>query len=338
MKQVTVTGVRQAEIIDVPEPGPKEDWVKVKVMSAPMCTEFKGFISGDGKLGYGHEAAGEVVEIGRPCRVSVGDRVVVQPGLPCGTCDLCIRGEYIHCERFYDFEEFTGGKTGLSTMAQYVVKADWLLSPIPATVSYDLASMAICGLGPTFGAFELMEVDAFDTVLITGLGAVGLGGVVNAAYRGARIIGVEANPYRANLARDLGAEVVLDPTDGDCLKAILELTHGRGVDKAVDCSGAVPAHKLCMNATRRKGHVSFVGQCRDETPFKVSEHMIVKGLTFHGVWHYNLSAYPGVMQVIQESPVIDKLITHVFPMDDIQKAWETQVSGECGKVILKPWE
>lgn len=338
MKQVTVTGERQAAVIDVPEPKVRGNWAKVKVMSAPMCTEVKGFIKGDGGHGYGHEAVGEVVEVARPCRVKVGDRVVVQPGTPCGVCDLCIQGEYIHCRHWHDFKEFSGGETGLATMAQYVLKADWLLSPIPKGVSYDMASLAICGLGPTFEAFDVMAVDAFDTVLITGLGAVGLGGVLNACYRGARVIAVDSNKYRADLASELGADVVLDPGAADCLDAIIELTGGQGVDKAVDCSGVVAAHRLAIDATRRKGRVSFVGQCHDETPITISKDMIQKGLTLHGVWHYNLSAYPRVMQVIEELPAAEKLITHTFSIDDIQKAWEIQASGECGKVILKPWE
>jgi L-iditol 2-dehydrogenase len=337
MKQAVVTGVRQGGVIEVPEPAPRGNWVKVKVLAAPMCTEVKGFVHGDGSHGYGHEAAGEVVAIAQPCRVKPGDRVVVQPGTPCGSCDLCVAGDFIHCERWIDHESFTGGRSGLATMAQYILKPDWLLSPIPDGMSYDLASLAVCGLGPTFEAFERMRVDAFDTVLITGLGAVGLGGVVNAVFRGARVIGVEANDYRAELARTLGAETVLDPADPDLLPRIRALTRGRGVPKAVDCSGMVKAHTLCLDAASRLGHMAFVGQCWEPTPLPVSQHMIRKGLTLHGIWHYNLSAYPRLLQVIERSPVVGRMITHTFPLAQVQQAWETQVSGRCGKVILHPW-
>ena len=337
MKQAAIVGVRQAKVIDVPEPQPTGNWVKIKVLSAPMCTEVKGFVSGDAAHGYGHEAAGEVAEIAQPGRVKPGDRVVVQPGNPCGVCDLCLAGEFIHCEHWLDFEKNTGGKTGLATMAQYLLKPDWLLSPIPDDVPSDLASLAVCGLGPTFSAFDLMRVDAFDTVLVTGLGAVGLGGVVNAAFRGARVIGVEGNAYRAKLARELGAETVLDPAEPDLVKKIMALTNGRGIDKAVDCSGIVKAHVLCLDVARRKGEVAFVGQCHEETPINVSRHMIRKGLRLHGVWHYNMSAYPRLMQVILKVPTLGKMITHVFRLDEIQKAWETQAAGQCGKVILHPW-
>ncbi len=337
MKQAAITGVKQAKVIEVPEPRAKAEWVKVKVHAAPMCTEFKGFLTGDGSHGYGHEAAGEVVEVAQPGRVKVGDRVVVQPGNPCGVCDLCKQGEFIHCAQWLDFEKVTGGKTGLVTMAQYLLKADWLLSPIPDDVPYDLASLAVCGLGPTFSAFELMGVDSFDTVLVTGLGPVGLGGVVNAAFRGARVIGVDSNAYRGKLAQELGAEAVFDPADPDTAQKILALTGGRGIDKAVDCSGIVKAHALCYEVARRKGEVAFVGQCHEDSPLKISQHMIQKGLRLHGVWHYNLGAYSRLMQVILKTPVLGAMITHVFPLDEIQEAWETQVAGQCGKVILHPW-
>ncbi|HMN60123.1 MAG TPA: hypothetical protein PJ988_07150, partial [Anaerolinea sp.] len=102
--------------------------------------------------------------------------------------------------------------TGTAAYAQYLIKPDWLLLPIPEDISTEHAAMACCGLGPTFGAMQRLAVEAFDTLLICGLGPVGLGGVINAVRRGARVIGVESNPYRAQLALQLGAEIVLDPT------------------------------------------------------------------------------------------------------------------------------
>ena len=66
--------------------------------------------------------------------------------------------------------------------------------------------------------------------------------------------------------------------------------------------------------------------------------MIRKGLTLIGSWHYNLKYFPRIMQVIQQSPLIDLLVSHVLPMDQIQTAFELQVSGHCAKVILTPWE
>ena len=340
MKQVKVRGERTAGIVSTDAPRAKDNWVVVKVHAAPMCTEYKAFAAGTNYPLWGHEAAGEIVEVAQAGRVAVGDRVVVMPMNACGKCALCLAGEYIHCQDGFDFAALHGSRNGMSTMAQYLLKQDWMLLPIPDGISYAHASMACCGLGPTFGAFQLMTVDRHDTVLITGLGPVGLGGVVNARYRGARVIGVDVNKYRAEKALELGASAVINPVDEDALQQILDLTSdGRGVDKAVDCSGVVAAHRLCIDATRRKGQVTFVGECSDDTPLRISSDMIRKGLKLIGSWHFNLADSPRMMNMIGEiGEQLDKLITHRFSIDDIQSAWETQLSGQCGKVILQPWE
>jgi L-iditol 2-dehydrogenase len=338
MYKAVILGQRQAGLVEVPDPQPKENWALVKVHAAPMCTEYKLWLAGRESAFLGHEAAGEVVAVAQAGRVRVGDRVVVQPLYSCGQCALCIGGDFIHCQQPPDLVEFLGSLEGSATYAQYLLKPDWMLSKIPDGVSYELASLACCGLGPTFGAFDAMEVSAFDTLLITGAGPVGLGGVVNAKFRGARVIVAESIPYRVERARLLGADAVVDPTRVDALQQVLDLTGGAGVDKAIDCAGVVAAQRLCMDATRRKGQVAFVGECSDQLPIRVSPDMIRKGLTLRGAWHYNLALYPQVMQVIQRSPVVGDLISHVLPMSRVQEAFELSASHQCAKIILKPWE
>ncbi len=340
MQKAIVTGIRQGGVVDVPTPQAKENWVLVKVHTAPMCTEYKSFLSGTPSQQLGHEAAGEVVEVAQPGRWQVGDRVVVMPQNPCGVCPLCLAGEYIHCQDVADFAALHGSREGSATMAQYLLKQSHQLVPIPQGMSYDHASMACCGLGPTFGALERVGAGVLDTVLITGLGPVGLGGVINASFRGARVIGVESNLWRAEHALALGAEAVIDPTASDALTRIRALTHdGRGVDHAIDCSGVAAAHRLCIDAARRKGTVSFVGESgRNPTELFISDDMIRKGLSLHGSWHYNLSLTPKILRVLAANPEkIDRLISHRFALEDVQSAWETQVGGQCGKVLLKPW-
>jgi len=337
MKKAVIWGERQAGLVDAPDPQPKEDWVLVKVHAAPMCTEYKAFVAGHKAEFLGHEAAGEVVAVAQPGRVQVGDRVVVMPQYPCGKCALCVAGEYIHCEHNVDFAAFTGSPEGSATMAQYLLKPDWLLPAIPDGVSYERASLACCALGPSFGAFRSMGLSAFDTVLITGAGPVGLGGVVNARFRGARVIVVESVPWRMDRARQMGAACVLDPRDEQALSKIKELTDGRGVDCALDCTGAVQAQRLCIDAARRKGKVAFVGESGDELPIRVGPDLLRKGLTLFGNWHYNLSDFPAIMQVIRESPLIDLLLSHVLPLSQIQEAFELSASHEAAKIVLKPW-
>ncbi|MEE3262350.1 MAG: zinc-binding dehydrogenase [Candidatus Latescibacterota bacterium] len=338
MKKAVIEGEGKAGLTDVADPVPRQDWVVVKVHTAPMCTEYKGFLGGYPSTTLGHEAAGEVVDVAQPGQVAVGDRVVVMPGYPCGICRLCLSGEYIHCEQMVDVSAFTEGGEGQATMAQYLLKPDWLLPKISDSISFDHGSLACCGLGPSFGALHRMEVTALDTVLITGLGPVGLGGVINAVYRGARVIAVDGQPWRAQRALDLGAEVVLAPDD-TTLETIRDLTDGKGVHKALDCSGNVAAHRLCIDATRRRGQVAFVGECSDETSIRISSDMIRKGLTLVGSWHYNRRDAEAILRIIEERPtVMDQLISHTFPMTDVQQAFELQSTGDCAKVLLHPWE
>jgi threonine dehydrogenase-like Zn-dependent dehydrogenase len=334
MQVAAIFGPRQGGLVEVPDPQPKDDIVVVKIHSAPMCTEFKGFRDGHPTQVLGHEAAGEVAAVDKATRVRVGDRVVVQPQHPCGKCALCERGHYIHCQHSRDVLAETGSAAGTATYAQYLLKSEGLLTPIPDGMSYDQAAMACCGLGPTFGAMQLMSVDAFDTVLITGLGPVGLGGVINARYRGARVIGVEGHPYRAELARQLGAAAVINPEAPDAVPQVLDLTAGLGADKSIETSGTAPAKPFLMEATRRQGQIAFVGWEGQVDAGTI----ILKGLTIHGAWHYNLYDAGRLMQVIAASGAqLDRLITHRFPMTRVQDAWELQLTGNCGKVILDPW-
>jgi L-iditol 2-dehydrogenase len=277
-----------------------------------------------------------VVEIAQLGYVEVGDRVVVMPQYPCGQCSLCISGEYIHCESVHDCVSFTGSAEGSATYAQYMLKPAWLLAKIPDGMSYEHAGMLCCGLGPTHGAMEKMGVGAFDTVLITGMGPVGLGGIINAVFRCASVIAIVGNPYRAGLAKELGAEAVFAPGD-NVLEKIMDFTNGVGVDMAIDCAGNPSAQCLAIDATRRQGAVAFVGESGDLT-VKVSDQLIRKGLSLHGIWHYNIKNIPMLFKVAGKSKaLLDKMITHTFPMRNVKDAWELQMTRQCGKVILYPW-
>ena len=340
MKVAAILGEHQAGLVEVPDPTPKEDWVVVKIHASPMCTEYHAFEHGSKTDRMGHEAAGEVVDIAQPGKVEVGDRVVVMPQYPCGKCVLCTDGDYIHCENNYNFEEFVGSRYGSATMAQYILKPSWLLPKIPDNVSYEHASLACCALGPSYRAFDEMGVNATHTVLITGIGPVGFGAITNALFRGAKVIAAELIPWRVARAKQMGVEAVINPTDEDAVNQIRDLTtDGRGVDFALDCSGNVQAHRLGIDATRRRGTIAFVGQSGgNDTVIHVSPDLIGKGLRLAGAWHYNLNQFPGLMKVIEGSPLLDLLISNIYPMSEIQQAFETSASHESAKIILKPWE
>jgi threonine dehydrogenase-like Zn-dependent dehydrogenase len=338
MKKVIISGDRQVDLVDVPDPKPIKDWVLVKVHASALCTEYKSYLAGRPLNLGGHEGVGEVIAMAQPGRVKVGDRVVILPQYACGKCALCMAGDFVYCENKYDLEEFTGLDTGQGTFAHYVVKPDWLLPPIPEGVSYEHATMAIDGIGASFGAFQSLNINASDTVLISGLGPVGLGAVVNACYRSCRIIGIEPIRWRRDRALQMGIDFIFDPGEPGLLGKILELTEGRGVSCALDCSGKIQSQRLCIDATRRRGKVAFIGETEEELAIRVSPDMIRKGLTLIGSWLYNLGDYYKVMQVIQDSPLIDLLISHTMPMSQIQDGFELLASGRSAKIVVRPWE
>jgi L-iditol 2-dehydrogenase len=339
MKIAAMFGEKKGGLIDVPDLKATENFALVKVLVVPMCTEFKMFANGHKGQGFGHEAAGEVMVAGGSGHLKAGDRVVVMPLYGCGTCELCLRGDYIFCRESFNAAKVTGSDAGHYTYGQYLLKPDHLLVRIPDDISIEHGSMACCGLGPTFGAMQRMGVNKFDTVVITGMGPVGLGGVVNAVFRGARVIAVESHPYRAELAKQLGAHEIVDPRDNTAaVKRIDDLTDGKGADQAIDCSGVAAAQRLLIDSVKRRGQVAFVGEA-GELAIKVSDDMIRKGLTLVGSWHFNLGDSFQLMEVIRGSHrLLDKLITHTFPMSRVQEAWELQTRGDCGKVLLNPWE
>jgi threonine dehydrogenase-like Zn-dependent dehydrogenase len=349
--QATISGERQVEFIELPLPEPKGDWALVKVHASALCTEYKSYLIGEEVPAMGHEGAGEVVAVAQPSSVQVGDRVVILPFFadqyPCGSCSLCITGDYLYCLDTYpeapkwksaktaNYKEFPGSQSG--TFAHYTLKPAWMLPKIPDDVTYAQATMAIDGIGASFGAFEDINVSSQDTVLVTGLGPVGLGAVVNARYRNARVIGVEPSPWRVQRALDMGVEAVFDPRDDDILDQILALTDGIGVDCAVDCSGVASSIRLCIDAVRRRGRVALAG-LSDDITINVTRDMMFKGLTLASRMVYNRTDYPKVMQVIQESPLIDLLNSHQMPMSQIQEGFEMLARGEGGKIVVDPWQ
>lgn len=338
MLKVAVTGLRQAALVEAANPVAREDWAVVRVEIAPMCTEYKLFAAGQVAAHLGHEAVGEVVELAAPnSRLSVGDRVAVMPMYPCERCALCRAGQYIHCQHGIDPCAFTGSPEGAATMAQYLVKPASLLLPIPHWMTWEQAALTICALGPSHGAFTRGGLRAHDTVLVSGAGPVGLGAVVNAVFAGARVAVTEPGAWRVARALELGAEVAVDPREPDAAERLRAWSGGAGVDMALECAGLPSAQRLCLDVTRRRGTVAFVGECGEPMQVTVSPDLLRTGQTWIGNWHYDLGAYDSMIRVIKRSPVAGRLVSHVFPMSEIQEAFETCESQQCAKVLLRPW-
>ena len=243
---------RKAWLEDVPDPKAEGRRVVVKIISTPICGSDKGpFLSLTPVRTMGHEGSGIVVETDKSSLLKVGDRVVLNPLSGCGECDYCRTGNYIYCTNKPPF---------YTHFAQYVLVDDLVCTKLPDDIDYDLGSMACCGLGPAFGAMKRLDVKAFDNVLITGLGPVGMGNLTIAKFLGARVIAVESVPFRVKMAKEMGADVILDPRDPDILKQIRAAKGDRPLLKAVDASGNSAAERLCIDAVEPLGKVCCCGE------------------------------------------------------------------------------
>ena len=323
-------------VTQVDDPSIADNYVLVKVHAAPLCTEYK-HSDRAGRGGFGHEAAGEVVALGPKARtVTVGDRVAVMPQDACGVCSLCQAGEHIFCQSPRNALQICNSTTGRQTIAQYVIQQDWLLMPFPQDMPYDHGAMACCGFGPGFNAMQAMSVSAGDTVLISGLGPVGLGTAAIALFRNARVFGIDINPFRIELAKELGVEKVFDPRDEDIKVQILTATCGRGVDKSVQVNRVESSAPLLAAVTRPRGHIAFIGQGGSVNVAQT----VGKGHRLYGCWHWNHQRHAQQMITTLRGSAsrIDMVVTHTFPIGRIHDALDLQTSGNCGKVIIHPWE
>jgi L-iditol 2-dehydrogenase len=302
----------------------------VRVLVAPMCAEFKRFLTGDADIPLGHEAVGQVVEAPTDPEL-LGQRVVAMPLRGCGACPLCLSGNYIYCQ---DMPlDIHGGPITPSFMSEYIVVPRWLAVPIPDDIGNVTASAIGCALGASYGGLRRLKLGQGETVLVTGLGPVGLGAVVNAKQQGARVIAIEPNRRRRELAVQLGADVALEPAE---LVALMESDSIAPVDAAIECSGTVAAQRSCIDVTRRLGRVGFVGESDRDLTIRVSRDMLRKGLTLLGSWHYNRADADGLLaQAGALQAKIDTLVTHRLPLASVQEAFEIQAAGDSGKVVLE---
>ena len=335
MKVVEITGAGQAAVVEEAEPFATDDIVKVQLRVIPMCTEFKGYAAGERTNRLGHEASGTVVDAGRSHRVRAGDRVVVMPQNGCGRCRYCTSGEHIYCANQRDVLAETGSTYGTSTFADFIIKPDWLLLPVPADMSLRHAAMACCALGPSFNATKAMRLTATDTFLVVGCGPVGLGAVINGVCRGARVVALDVNHYRLKLAEQLGAVMGIDASDPSAVNEILSLSNDDGVDAVFDSTGVPEAIELVEQVVHPLSRASFVVLGRQVK----LDRLVQKGLEVRGCWHWNHQRDASEMfEVIRRSEdSLNTLVTHSFPLDQVEEAFRVQLSGRCGKVLLFPF-
>jgi (R,R)-butanediol dehydrogenase / meso-butanediol dehydrogenase / diacetyl reductase len=261
----------------------------------------------------GHEFSAEVVETGADVtKVSAGDRVSIMPLLVCGRCPYCVRGMNHLCVSM----ACTGLSSPWGGIAELAIVSDYQVTPLPDAVS-DVQGALIEPTAVAAYGVDRAGVAPGDTLLITGCGPIGALASLYAVANGVRVIVAEPNPNRAEFARSLEVGDVLDPTDGDPVERIRDMTDGLGVNGCVECSGSERALNTCIDATRKAGTVVQTGL--HTKPAAIDPMQVaLKDLTISGTWCYPIYDWPRIIGLISSGRCpVERVVTANIDADDV---------------------
>lgn len=347
--------------VELRDPGPGQ--VRVRVRHCGIChsdlSVVDGAVPGPLPIVLGHEAAGVIDAIGAGVtHVTPGDSVVLTPCPPCGTCYWCIRGEASHCElsRGIITSTFADGTTGISrgetvlyrglnvaAFAEQTVVDARAAVRVPEEVPLDIACVIGCAVQTGVGAvLNTARVEEGATVLVLGLGGIGLSVVSGAQLAGAaRIFASDPVPARRAAAAALGATDLLDPGDGDVVLAALDGTAGIGVDYAFETAGRAALIGSGFHATRVGGTVVCVGappvhenlEIAPAALFTVSGKRLLGCLL--GSCH-SLREIPRLIGLWQRGRLdLDSLVTGRRPLAEINEAMDDVRAARGIRTVLE---
>lgn len=353
MRAAVFKDVRDIHIEEVPMPrcGPTD--AIVKVTTTTICGTDSHIWRGEypvapGRV-VGHEPAGVVHEVGEAVQgYAPGDRVVVGAITPCGSCYSCQAGDFSQCAGFEDKWGIIGGwRLGNSmdgVQAEYfrVPYAQANLARIPEGLSDDevvfVTDIATTGIS----AVETADVQLGDSVVVFAQGPIGLCATAGARLRGAGlVIGVDSNERRLEMAKAMGADVVIDYTQEDPVAKIKALTEGRGADVAIEALGIQETFENCLKSVRPAGVVSSLGVYGDKVTIPLEAFI-------YGIGDIDIrtTLCPGgkkrlgaLMNLVKVGRLdLKQLITHRFALDDIEEAYSLFSNQEDGviKVAVTP--
>jgi len=343
MKGAILPGNSTVELKEFDIPTPTHGEVLVKMKSSTICGSDIRCIYhehlGKGPEGYqtgmiaGHEPCGQIAETGPGCRrFKKGDRVVIYHISGCGLCNDCRRGYMISCtseyRRAYGWQRDGG-------MAEYLLAEEKDLVYLPDELTYSDGAQIACGFGTVYEGLERIGICGNDTVLVTGLGPVGLAAAMLARAMGAqKIIGVEVIDERIKIAKDLNLFDRVLKASVENIKQVRNMTDGYGVERAVDCSANEKARLMCIQATRKWGKIVFLGE-GGTCSFQPSPDIIHDQKTIYGSWVTNIWRMEELVERLVRWQIHpEDLITHRFPLEKVSQAYALMASGKCGKVAV----
>lgn len=343
MQTAVLVEPRQFELRDRPQPSPGPDDVLVAVRDVGICGSDVHYYE-HGRIGdhvvenplvLGHESAGEVVEVGENVTtLEPGDRVALEPGVPCRRCSHCKQGDYHLCEDVH----FMATPPHDGAFTEYVSWPDDYAYKLPENVS--TTEGALCEpLSVGIHACHRGTVETGDTVLVTGAGPIGLLVMETARAAGATdIIVTDVVDEKLAFARDRGADLAVNVAEDDLEGAIDAYTDGIGVDVVVEASGAVPSIQTTLDVVCRGGTVVLVGLASEAAvPFDVLD-IIDNELDVLGSFRYK-NTYPTALDLLADDVVnVEGIVEFESALEDIDDAFQRAMDPNVikGMVTVDP--
>lgn len=341
MRQVVIEGPHQVRVVEAPDAVPPDaDGVVVAVDATAICGSDLHFYDGDIPVGHGfsvgHEFLGTVVEVGSQVRrFRTGDRVLTASVAGCGRCDGCATGDPVTCvegPKVFGSGALPGGQAS----AVAVPSADFQLLAIPEGLNDEAALLLTDNLNTGWIGAKRADIPAGGTVVVLGLGAVGLCAVRAAFALGAgRVLAADPVAGRRALAADSGAI----PIEGSTVEAVREATGGRGADAVIDAVALDTTLTDALTCVRAGGTVSVIGVHNlDPYPLPIlvglfrSVTLRMTTAPVHQTWKEL------VPLVVNGRIRTDGIFTHRFPLAEAAEAYAAVAArtAECIKVMMQP--
>ncbi len=331
-KAVFMHGTNEMIWKDMPVPTPADDEVLVKVDAVGICGSDVHYYQ-HGRIGdfvvegdfiLGHECAGEVVAVGSKVKkLTVGDRVALEPGKTCGKCEFCKSGKYNLCP---DVEFFaTPPYHGVFT--NYVTHPEDMCFKLPENVS-NVEGALVEPLAVGLHATELGGVKLGDTVVVYGSGCIGLVTLLASKARGAsKIIVVDVLENRLKMAKKLGATHVINSMEEDVVKAVAAITEGKGAEVVIDAAAADATVRQTVDVLKVGGTIVLVGMtAKDEVSFNFMKLMGKEG-TFKTIFRYR-NLYPVAINAIASGTInVKEIVSHEFDFENTKEAFDFVVNN-----------
>lgn len=352
------------EIVEVDVAPPKDGEVLVRIVATGVCHTDAYTLSGADPEGIfpailGHEGGGIVEAVGPGVTsVAVGDHVIPLYTPECGKCKFCLSGKTNLCQairasqgkglmpdgtsRFSYKGQPIYHYMGTSTFSEYTVLPEISLAKIPKEAPLEKVCLLGCGVTTGIGAvLNTANVEEGATVAIFGLGGIGLSAVIGATMaKAGRIIAIDINPTKAEIAKQLGATDFVNPNDYDkpIQEVIVELTDG-GVDYSFECVGNVKLMRAALECCHKGWGESVIigvagaGQEISTRPFQLVTGRVWRGSAFGGV--KGRTELPGYVDKAQKGEIpLDTFITHTMGLDKINDAFDLMHEGKSIRTVI----